>query len=246
MPAEPLLLHPFPSTHWTLVARAGGDSDEARHAALAELLGRYMPPLRSHLIAAMRLSPDHADDMLQGFLSGPVLEKDLLGRAHEDKGRFRNFLLVALGRYVINQFRDAQAQKRAPEQAQSLETLAEPASPAPAPEETFDLPWARHVLQEALDRMKRHCQTLGRPELWRIFDSRVLRPSLDGTQPPSYTQLMCQVPFDSPSQASNALITAKRMFIRSLRSVIAEYEPDEQQIDAEIADLRRIISHASA
>ena len=59
----------------------------------------------------MRLVPEDADDMLQNFLSGPVLERDLISRAEKEKGRFRNFLLVALNRHVLNELRAADRKK---------------------------------------------------------------------------------------------------------------------------------------
>jgi DNA-directed RNA polymerase specialized sigma24 family protein len=245
MPSE-VLLHPFPSTHWTLVAEAGGASSEARRAALAQLLQRYMPPLRWHLIAATGLRAEDADDMLQSFLVGPVLQDDLVGQAHEAKGRFRNFLLVALNRHVLNAQRAARAQKRLPEQAVSLEEIAEPSSSCAGTEQAFDVLWSRQVLEETIERMKRHCNALHRPDLWGVFERRVLEPSLHGHKPPSYAALLREFPFDSPTQASNAVITAKRMFARSLRSVVGEYEADEQRIDDEIIDLRRILSGGRA
>ena len=133
------------------------------------------------------------------------------------------------------------AKKRADGRASSLETIANPACQAAGPAQGFDIEWARQVVHEALDRMKRHCHTLGRHDLWEIFDFRVLKPNLEGNAAPSYAALMRQFSFETPTQASNAVITAKRMFVRSLRGVIAEYEPDEERIEAEIMDLRRII-----
>jgi hypothetical protein len=52
--------------------------------------------------------------------------------------------------------------------------------------------------------------------------------------------------FKSPTEASNALVTAKRMFVRALRSVVAEYATDEAGINGEIEELRAILSRAGA
>ena len=50
----------------------------------------------------------------------------------------------------------------------------------------------------------------------------------------------------APVQAFNLLTTAKRKFARILRSVASEYAGDEKMIDAEINDLKSILSKAGA
>src|SRR3954447_1971434 len=104
----------FPSTQWSLVGRAGHITSEQRRDALGVLLHRYMPALRTHLVVAKRLSPDHADDLLQGFVTDKIIEQNLLAKAQEARGRFRSFLLAALQHYAIAQFRHESARKRSP------------------------------------------------------------------------------------------------------------------------------------
>src|SRR4051794_14531288 len=73
--------HPFPKTHWSLVRRAGGNEEtdrQARKAALAALLARYQPALRSYLRVVRRMPADAADDLLQDFIADKLLEQDLL------------------------------------------------------------------------------------------------------------------------------------------------------------------------
>jgi hypothetical protein len=45
---------------------------------------------------------------------------------------------------------------------------------------------------------------------------------------------------------SNLLVTAKRTFARMLRETVREYLRDEQEIEAEIADLRRVLARGRA
>jgi hypothetical protein len=78
--------------------------------------------------------------------------------------------------------------------------------------------------------------------VWGIFDARVVTPMLEHSEPLSYEQLVARMGFTSPAQASNVLVTAKRMFIRIIRGVIGEYELGDEGIDAEIADLRLLLS----
>jgi len=70
----------------------------------------------------------------------------------------------------------------------------------------------------------------------------LLGPMLHHAEPLPYEQLVEKFRLASPAQASNLLITARRMFVRVLRAVIGEYEPDEKAIDAEIAELMEQLS----
>src|SRR5438270_10690882 len=92
----------FPTTHWTLVAAAGRGTGEAKRQAMAELIQAYSPALRHYLVQSRRINPDHADDLLQGFVADKILEQDLIRRAEEGRGRFRGFLLSSLDRYILN------------------------------------------------------------------------------------------------------------------------------------------------
>ena len=91
--------------------------------------------------------------------------------------------------------------------------------------------------------MRTACENKGRPDLWELFACRVVVPTLTGSPPPSYDSLLQKFGFRSAQQASNALLTAKRYFERTLRTVIAEMEcvASEQDIEAEITDLCNIL-----
>jgi hypothetical protein len=74
----------------------------------------------------------------------------------------------------------------------------------------------------------------------------VLLPTLAGSAATAYETLVERFGFHSPGQASNALVTAKRHFERTLRAVIAETEDttSDDEIAAEIADLRTTLQKA--
>src|SRR5436309_15965884 len=79
--------------------------------------------------------------------------------------------------------------------------------------------------------------------IWKIFEVRVLRPALDGVDPPPYDQLISEFGLKSPAQATNALATGKRMFARHLRAVIAQYETGDKAVRAEIDSLRVFLNN---
>ena len=92
--------------------------------------------------------------------------------------------------------------------------------------------------------MRAECERSDRNDLWQIFDARVIGPTLRGEEPPAYDALVKRTGAASPLQLSNLLVTAKRMFIRTLRDVVSEYARDESELEEEIHDLRKILSSA--
>jgi RNA polymerase sigma-70 factor (ECF subfamily) len=226
----------FPTTQWSLVDRAGRDDAQARRQALGKLVTRYLPALRAHLVYGKRLSPDDADDLLQEFLVGKVLERDLIARANRDLGRFRTFLLTALDRFRIDRLRRDHARRRAPGGARVDLDRGPDALPA-STSDAFDVAWARRVIDESLARMRAECEASGRPEVWAVFQCRLLDPITEGCEPVGYETLIERFGFRSPSQASNVLITAKRAFARALRSVVGEYTRDQAEVELEIHEL---------
>jgi RNA polymerase sigma-70 factor (ECF subfamily) len=210
----------------------------SRRDALESLLRCYRQPLKAHLEVRRKLSSDAADDVLQGFIESKVLRLRLIEQADRAKGRFRSFLLTALDRYLIDQFRKAKT-------AEPVQSLGESASDLPAePEDDstpFNVAWARQAIDEAMRRMQRQCESSGRPDVWGVFEERVARPILEQAQPASYEALVARFGFTSPAQASNVLMTAKRMFRRAIEQVVGEYTEPGQAVGEEIDALRKIL-----
>ena len=239
---------PFPPTRWSTVFQAGEEGSEAQRAALSRLLERYVPAMRAHLVYGQRLPRDRADDLLQGFVLDLVLEGVLIARADPDRGKFRNLLVRSLDNYVASTIRRSRAQKRAPDHAASLDPREHPDKfrSDSSPSEVFDVQWAREVLKEVLTAMRAHCEEGSRAEIWGVFECRVMAPALRQVEPLPYEEIVRRFGFRGPAQASNALITAKRMFIRLLRAVVGEYCENEEAVEGEIRDLKEILRRARA
>jgi RNA polymerase sigma-70 factor (ECF subfamily) len=232
----------FPATRWTEVRQAAHPSQVLGEAALAALLGRYRPALKAHLMFVKRLSPEHAEDLLHDFIADKVLRHSLLAGCDPGRGRFRTYLLTALDRYTVSAHRRDAAQKRAPEGGfVELEEFDTPADGA-AQTAAGDVEWARQVIAEALQRAQTECEATGRANFWSMFDVRVVGPLLRGEPPPVYEELVARLGFQSPLQASNALTTAKRIFTRMLREVVAEYAESPEAVETELHELRAILS----
>ena len=237
----------FPTTKWSLVVRAADIHISVKRAALGELLENYMPALRSHLVYRKRVDPGLVDDLIQEFIQSQILERELIAKVEKTKGKLRTFLLTALDRYVSKYFRDRSAQKRGPRLKVDVDALPEPATPsdkAVGVEQIFDIEWARSVLDQAIHRTLLKCQSSGRQDVWNVFECRLLGPILHGVPPAPYEEIINRLGLKSPIQAANLLVTGKRIFERMLRGVVLEYAADEDQVDEEIMDLKKILSQS--
>lgn len=233
----------FPETGWPLVRRAAEEDTTGEREALGELLARYLPALRARLLQKKTVPADEIDDLLQGFVTDKILQRDLLASADRRRGKFRTLLLTALDRYIVSRRRYEKAQKRSPEHAVSLDAeehgdLAVDRGTAGG---AFDVAWARTVLDQALEQMRSECQETQRGDVWGVFEARVVAPTILGQKPMPYDELVARYRLSTPRQASNVLNTGKRMFARVLRSVVREYSPAEE-IDAEIQELQEALS----
>lgn len=234
----------FPHTRWSLVARACVPPDQAASRALDELLRVYCPVLKQHLVRDMRFTPHAADDLVQDFVAHKIMAKNALASADAAKGRFRVFLLTTFENFVVGEIRKARARKRAPhnEHALSLDDLPDLAATDAPWHRNLDLEWARQIMSLAIERMKTECAAKGRNDLWEIFSCRILEPTLEQAPLPSYETLVQRFGFASPTQASNLLITAKRMFRRALEDTVRDTVADESQVEEEIRDLKAILA----
>ena len=234
-------LCPFPSTHWTSVVGAG-----TARQALGKLLERYLPPMRSYLTVRFRLGEDQAEDLLQSFLADKILDEGIIALADQARGKFRTFLIRALDRFAVSSLRMEGAAKRTPSGGvtfvpdDALERV-----PAPATADVFNVAWGRRVIELATERMKEECDAGGRPDVWGAFEVRVLLPTLGQTNALPLEGLVSRFGV-TPAQASNLVVTAKRMFARCVRTVVATYAVDDDDAEDEIRRLKQILSTARA
>lgn len=153
--------HPqwFVTTHWSVVLAAGrGDSTRAR-AALEKLCRTYWYPLYAFVRRRGRSAHD-AEDLVQGFFA-ICLEKNYLGAAEQAKGRFRSFLLLALKRFLANEWEKTRTLKRGGGQVSiSLDSLTaeqryalEPADRLSA-DKLFERRWALTLLDQVVTRLR--------------------------------------------------------------------------------------------
>jgi RNA polymerase sigma-70 factor (ECF subfamily) len=200
--------------------------------------------MRAHLLHR-RIPRGLVDDLLQGFVTDQIVERNLLAHAQREKGRFRSFLLIALNRYVASELRHQHAHCRSP--ATPLLALDEQVlrGDPEAPSELFDRAWAKELVGQALCRMKEQCVHGGHESVWGVFHERVVSHLLEGTAPTEYQHLAQRYALNGPAAAANLLTTGKRMFARLLRSLVLEYEP-KAAANTEIRELMDVLGRKSA
>ncbi len=234
----------FPTTNWSLIWDAGDEHAQDRNTAVDELLRNYWPALTAHLVMRKRIKSHDAEDLVQGFITAKVLERNLVGTAQKQRGRFRSLLLKSLDNYVANEMAKRSALKRQADRAVPIDPqeVAMQDYSVERPEDAFDIEWARQLLSNVSQRMQAECAANSRDDIWGVFEARILKPATDGTPVADYEQLIAQFGFRSPSQASNALITGKRMYMRILRGVVGEYAANDEDAEAEIRELEQILA----
>ncbi len=97
------------------------------------------------------------------------------------------------------------------------------------------------LVHQVVEGMRRECAETDRLDVWTVFEKRILAEIFHDAQPSSYQSLAEELTLQSPSQAANLLVTAKRMYARLLRAAVAEYEPSDEAIEEEIAALRKAL-----
>lgn len=227
-----------------MVARSGDRDRESWTEALGAITLLYRPVLVRHLTVNMRVPPDRAEDLVQSFLCEKLLNQNVLCQASPDKGRFRSFILKVFSNFALDQLRQQQALKRGPTSpdAVRLDDLPDLPSAETPLSDSLDALWARQVLARTVERMRAECLSTDRQALFGVLEARTLGPIFDDSAPMPYEELVARFGLRSPTEASNLLITAKRMFARTLREVVRETVADGREVETEIRELKKILS----
>ncbi|MBI3840305.1 MAG: hypothetical protein HY288_20480 [Planctomycetia bacterium] len=190
----------------------------------------------------LRLDPGMADDLLQEFVLEKVLSGELLTGADSQRGPFHSLLRTALRNFVLDRWRRNNADKRRPDRAYRLsdEAAQDLAGDGSQLTDLSDVAHAWQLLIETLDKLRAQCLAESRPDLWGVFEDRVLKPAAFGGQPTDLAALAARFGYASKIQVSNALITIQRKLNRTLREVLLQYVP-AAEVDAELDELLRVL-----
>lgn len=159
----------FATTRWTVVMAARDKASPESAVALQALCTGYWPPLYA-FVRRLGNSPQDAEDLTQEFFTR-LLQKDWLDAVDRDRGRFRTFLIMAVKRFLANEWDKSRAARRGggqmlvPLDAQLAEEcyLADSGSALSA-DHLYERRWALTLLEQAMARLRTEYESDGRGE----------------------------------------------------------------------------------
>ena len=172
----------FATTHWSVVLNAAQADAPQAADALERLCRTYWYPLYAY-VRRLGRSPEDAQDLTQAFFER-LLERNYVGQADRQRGRFRTFLLSALSHFLADERDRAHRFKRGGGQTVISFDAAtaeeryrlEPVDFLDAAK-LFERRWATTLLERAVTRLEQEFSERGQD---RLFDG--LRAFLLGEQ----------------------------------------------------------------
>lgn len=229
----------FNTTRWSVVAGAQGHSPADVNASVESLYRQYLSPLYA-FVRRRGYSPHDAQDLTHEFFSR-LLNKGWLSSAQQDRGRLRTFLLVAMKRFLANEWDRARAEKRGGEarlvslQSEEGERLfsADSAATSTLPDELlFDRNWAMVLMRTSLDHLRREYERSTRPGDFAVLKSCLTaeRGDIDYAAIARELQLL-------PASARSLVHRFRRRFREIFRAEVAGTVSTSEEVEEEMRAL---------
>ena len=169
----------FRTTRWSVVAAAGAAGDDERRRALGTLCEAYWYPV--YAFARRRSGDaDAAADRVQGFFAR-LLEKEDFSGADAARGRFRDWLLGAFKHFDANERAAEHAVKRGGahgifslDGGRAEERFRDEPATDETPEALFERAWARTLLEEVVQRLRREYEERDRGAVFARLEGTLL------------------------------------------------------------------------
>jgi RNA polymerase sigma-70 factor (ECF subfamily) len=227
----------FETTHWSLVARAGGEESQDVHAALNELCRAYWRPIYAE-VRRRGHAPADAQDLTQEFFAR-LLRRNAFGRAEKEKGRFRSYILAALDHFLADDWRAKLAEKRGggvvllPLDSEEAETWFRelPAVNHPAAD-AFDRGWALILMDRALAALRDEYEGSGRGDVFAAA-----QPFLAAETSAAEVGAVCGKLGLTPDAFNVAVHRLRKRFRLCVREQVEMTVADPGEIDAEMRHL---------
>jgi RNA polymerase sigma-70 factor (ECF subfamily) len=230
----------FVTTHWSVVLSARDKNSAGSDQALEELCRTYWYPLYAY-VRRLGHSPADAEDLTQEFFSR-LLRKDYLRLVTPERGRFRTFLLVALKRFLANEWDRLRAQKRGGGQRlASLDQAAEERykiepTDGLTPEKIYERRWAMTLLEQVLARLEQEFVAARKGEEFECLKACLTR---DRDRIP-YAEAAARLQI-SQGAARIAVHRLRKRFRELFRQEIAQTVAGPEEIDEEVGHLLAVL-----
>ena len=217
------------ATRWTLVLRAGDTADPNALEARRLLVLRYAPAIRSYVAALVR------DEELADELAHEIVLRLLQGQfrgADPARGRFRDYLKVAIKNAVRNYWRRA-------ERARTAQVDIEQAALAQeADESTWLSRWRNNLLEVCWDRLREYEQQHPGNIYYAVLRARTRYPEASSQELAEKLAVELQRPI-RPDAVRQTLKRARAKFAEFLIDEVADglADPTPQRIEEELVAL---------
>lgn len=227
----------FVTTHWSVVLSAQSQNTPKSTEALENLCRAYWYPLYAFVRRSGK-SPADAEDLTQSFFAR-LLEKEYLRSAAPEKGRFRTFLLVALKRFLANEWDRQHAAKRGGfaqfvpiDQEVAESRFALDAVHQVPPDVLFDRQWALTLLERTMARLQQEYVSTGRASLFDYLRNCLAKEEASL----AYVEIAARLNL-TEAAVKMAVHRLRARYREILQSEIAETVASQREVEEEIQHL---------
>jgi DNA-directed RNA polymerase specialized sigma24 family protein len=232
----------FPTTQWSRVILAGDPVDPEGRVALEGLCEDYWYPIYA-FVRRKGLDRDEASDLVQGLFTD-LIERCDFAKADPARGRFRSFLRAVCEHFLAHHREHDRALKRGGGKrlvsldAQDAEGryINEPSHEL-TPERLFERRWATVLLSRVLVLLEAEAIHAGKSSLFAC-----LRPTLEGEDLAHSYQAIGETLGMTAGAVKIAAHRFRGRYRQLLREEVARTVADPVEVDAEIADLLRVLA----
>jgi RNA polymerase sigma-70 factor (ECF subfamily) len=211
--------------------------------ALEKLCRAYWYPLYAY-VRRTGQSKENAEDLTQAFFAR-LLEKNFLNAAEPERGRFRSFLLMALKRFLANEWDRVRAQKRGGGQTHvPLDTelaerkfQAETTAGEISPDRLYDRRWALTLIEQTMARLRAEFERAGKTGEFERLKSFL---TADKSEIP-YATVAAELGMVE-SALRVAVHRLRRRYRELFREEIAHTLAEGEDIDEELRHLLTVLS----
>lgn len=231
----------FTTTHWSIVLAAREGESEQADQALAQLCACYWYPLYA-FVRRRGFNHHDAEDLTQSFFCR-LLDRNYLRAVDYRKGHFRTFLLMALERFMANEWRRGHAQKRGgqitfisiEEQAAEQRYAIEPVCSL-SPEKIYEQNCALALLERTLLKLRSEFETNGKGETFQRLKGYL---TSDGGS--SYAELAAQL-HSTEAALKMAVSRLRARYGELLREEVANTVSRVDEVEDELQALMASLS----